>query len=78
MHPQYHNTGGKLSTGVIDTGGKFAAGFNDSSRHIFPWIFYLDRGNPSELPTLRISIYRYPICQNKNMENFYLKNSKLR
>ncbi len=36
---QVHNTGRNLSTGVIDTGGKFVAGFSDTSGHISPWIF---------------------------------------
>jgi hypothetical protein len=48
MHPQYHNTGRKLSTCVIDTRGKFVAGFKDTSGHIFPRNFLLiDRGNTS-------------------------------
>ncbi len=80
---QDHNTGGKLSTGVTDTRGKFAAVFIYTGGLILPKIFF-DRGDTpaANLPTVSMMpvdntdnsnrLQTYPIVSKQNMEESFI------
>jgi hypothetical protein len=40
MPHQHHNTGGKLTTGVVDKGVQFTVSVNNTGGHIFPEIYF--------------------------------------